>query len=170
MIVSIIAAMAERDQGIGLHGSLPWHLPADLARFRRLTMGHTLIMGRITYQSLAGSTLEGRRLIVLTRRGISLPEGSEVHTAPSLERALIDASERFQEQEAFIGGGAQIYAEALAKDIVDRMLLTIVHGEVEADTFFPRYEQAGWTVAARERRPADADNRFPMTFLTLVRA
>ena len=161
--------MAEGDRGIGLRGSLPWHLPTDLARFRRLTMGHTLIMGRVTYESLAGVVLDGRRLIVLTRRGIAPPEGSEIYIASSLEDALTDARERLQEQEAFIGGGAQIYAAALAKNIVDRMLLTIVHGEVEADTFFPAYHQADWRIVEREQRPADEANRYAMTFLTLVR-
>ena len=167
MIVSIIAAMAEPSRAIGLEGGLPWRLPADLARFKALTLGHTLVMGRTTWEPLSGRGLAGRRIIVLSRSGrIS---GNEVKVASTLSEALELAGHSSAESETFIGGGAQVYRAALAQEAVDRMYLTLVHAEVEADTYFPPYEAADWEVSAAERRPADADNLFAVTFTTLER-
>ena len=167
MIVSIIAALAEPSRAIGLRGGLPWRLPADLARFKQLTLGHMLIMGRTTWEPLSGRGLPGRRIIVLSRTG-SLG-GNEVKVASSLDEALELARQDPAETETLIAGGAQVYRAALAQDAVDRMYLTIVHGEVEADTYFPPYERAGWEVSAAEPRPADAENPYPVTFTTLER-
>ncbi len=167
MIVSIIAAMAEGDRGIGLRGALPWHLPADMARFRELTMGHTVIMGRVTWEPIAERGLPGRRVIVLSRAN-RVWESSDA-VAGSLSDALQVAAQNHLETEAFIAGGAQIYKEALDRALVDRMYLTIVHAQVEADTFFPEYEQADWTTASTEVFPADDRNPTRMTFRLLER-
>ena len=164
MIVSLIAAMSAETRGIGWQGALPWRLPEDLQRFRRLTMGHALIFGRKTYDSLGGRELPGRRLIVLTRRGLRA-EG--VRTAPSLEAALEAAAGELQDPEPFIGGGGEVFAEALAKALADRMFLTLVHSRVPADVFFPEYPAEQWRVTEWEEHPADQANPLPMTFQTL---
>jgi dihydrofolate reductase len=166
VIVSLIAALAAENRGIGRQGTLPWHQPKDLQRFRSLTMGHALIFGRKTYDSLGGRELPGRRLIVLTRRGL---QAKGVPTAPSLEAALEAASGELQDPEPFIGGGGQVFAEALAKDLVGRMFLTLVHGQVPADVFFPEYPAEEWKVTEWEEHPADQSNPLPMTFQTLER-
>ena len=166
MIVSLIAAISAENRGIGWQGSLPWRLPKDLQRFRQLTMGHALIFGRKAYESLGGRDLPGRQLIVLTRRGLPV-EG--VHTAPSLEAALEAASGELQDPEPFIGGGGEVFAEALAKGLADRLFLTLVHGQVPADVFFPEYPEEQWRVTEREEHPADPSNPLPMTFQTLER-
>lgn len=167
MIVSIIAAMAEPSRAIGLRGGLPWRLPADLARFKRLTLGHMLIMGRTTWEPLSGRGLPGRRIIVISRTG--LLSGKEVKVASSLSEALELARNDPAETETLIAGGAQVYRAALAQEVVDRMYLTLIHAEVEADTYFPLYEQADWEVSAAEHRPADAENPYAVTFTTLER-
>jgi dihydrofolate reductase len=163
MIVSIIAAVADGNRGIGYQGRIPWKLPADLATFRNTTMGHTLIMGRITYESLGGP-LEGRRIIVLTTSVDSI-EGVEV--ARSLEAALEIAADDQQETETFIAGGEDVYSSALELGIVDRMILTLVHATVEADTYFPEYMSSEWEELQREIHPADEQNQHPFTFLLL---
>lgn len=167
MIVSIIAALAEPSRAIGLRGGLPWRLPADLARFKQLTLGHTLIMGRTTWEPLSGRGLPGRRIIVLSRSG--LLGGNNIKVASSLNDALKLAKQDLGETETWIAGGAQVYRAALAQEVVDRMHLTLVHAQVEADTYFPPYEQADWQVSAAEHRPADAENLYPVTFTTLER-
>ena len=167
MIVSIIAAIAEPSRAIGLRGGLPWRLPADLARFKQLTLGHTLIMGRTTWEPLSGRGLPGRRIIVLSRSG--LLGGNNIKVASSLNDALKLAKQDLAETETWIAGGAQVYRAALAQEVVDRMHLTLVHAQVEADTYFPPYEQADWEVSAAEHRPADAENLYAITFTTLER-
>ncbi len=168
MIVSIIAAMAEGDRGIGLRGALPWRLPADMARFRELTMGHAVIMGRVTWEPIAERGLPGRRVIVLSRAN-RVWESSDA-VAGSLSEALQVAAQTPLETETFIAGGEQIYMEALDRALVDRMYLTIVHTQVEADTFFPEYEEADWTMTSDEVLPADDRNPYRMTFRLLERA
>jgi len=148
---------------------MPWHLPADLARFRRLTMGHCLIMGRRTYESLAGRTLPGRRIIVLSR-GIH-PEiiASGSMAARSLNEALDIARDQLQESEAFIAGGAQVYAEAISRDLVDRMYLTLIDSVLPTDVSFPPYDTANWINVDETKQAADSDNAFALTFQTLER-
>jgi dihydrofolate reductase len=160
--------MAQGNRGIGLRGALPWRLSADMARFRALTMGHVVIMGRATWAPIAERGLPGRRVIILSR--IHRLQGSADAVASSLSEALKIAAEDDQETETFIAGGAQVYREALDRGLVDRMYLTIVHGEVQADTFFPEYEPAEWTTVSREARAADERNPHRMTFYLLERA
>lgn len=127
MIISMIAAMSE-DRVIGVSGKLPWHISSDLARFKSITMGHTVVMGRKTLDSI-GHPLPGRRNIVLTRT-LAKIEGCEI--ARSLQQA-IDAAEG--EEEIFICGGEEVFREALP--LCQRMYLTIVHGSYRGDVRFP---------------------------------
>ncbi len=169
MIVSVIVAMAGPERAIGNKGGLPWRLPADMAHFKRLTMGHHVIMGRRTYQSLPTSHLPGRRIIVLSRSGLdSLEHSEDVRVAGSLQEAL-QLAETVGESEAFIAGGAAVYAKALDQGLVDRMYLTLVEAEVEADTFFPSFDPNAWKPVERRERPADEPNAYDLTFIVLER-
>jgi dihydrofolate reductase len=161
--VSLIAAVAGNGV-IGREGGLPWHLPADLARFQKLTLGHHLIVGRRTWESI-GRPLSGRRMVVVSERGLGLPD--EVALAHSLEEALALAA-RAGEDEVFVGGGARLYREALP--LADRLYLTRVSAEVAGDVTFPELEPSAWRVVAREDHPADDRHAYPFAFLTLERA
>ena len=144
-IISIIAAMAEnRVNGRG--GGIPWHLPADLKLFRELTLGHSLVMGRKTCESI-GRPLPERRTIVLSRRPGYAPAGCLV--APDFSTALALCA---GEAEVFVCGGAEVYAEALP--LADRIYLTVVHDEIAGDTFFPPIPDA-FTETCREPLPGD---------------
>ena len=160
MRLSIIAAMA-RNRVIGRDNRLPWRLPADWRRFNRLTMGHHLIMGRKTFESI-GRPLPGRISIVLTGRRSYAPAGVQV--AASLEAALRLAQ---GDSEVFVGGGAGVYRQTL--DLADRMYLTLLPDDFEGDTYFPRYDKLHWEVRRTEiHEPEKTDpNRY--TFLTLDR-
>jgi dihydrofolate reductase len=162
VIVSIIAAM-DRKRGIGVDNKLPWRLSADLKRFRELTMGHHIIVGRKTFESI-GRPLPGRRMIVVTRDRNYKADGYDL--AHSVEDATRLARER-GESEAFICGGAEIYAQSIG--IVDRMYLTFVDAEVAADTFFPEFDEREWSELESVYRPADEKNQYPFTFKLLVR-
>ena len=162
MIVSIIAAM-DRKRGIGVDNKLPWRLSADLKRFRELTMGHHIIVGRKTFESI-GRPLPGRRMIVVTRDRDYKAEGCDL--SHSLEDAIDLARER-GESEAFICGGAEIYAQSIG--IVDRMYLTFVDAEVAADTFFPEFDEREWSERESIYQPADEKNQYPFAFKMLVR-
>ena len=162
MIISLIAALDEND-GIGFQNSIPWHLPLDLVRFKQLTMGHHLILGRRTYQSI-GKPLPGRQMIILTRDLDYNPGGSLV--AHSFPEALELARSR-GEKEVFVGGGSEVYREAL--DIADRFYLTRVHSRSDADTFFPEWDQEVWTEICSQFIPADPENPFGSTLHFLIR-
>ena len=163
--VSLIAAMAA-NRSIGIDGRLPWHLPADLKRFKALTMSHTMIMGRRTYDSISGGPLPGRTNVVITRQESYAPEG--VTVVHSLEDAVRIAA-RAGDDEAFILGGAEIYAQAMHR--ADRMYLTRVHAEVEGDTWFPDFDDVSeWRLTDAEHFDADEKNEHPFSFLTYERA
>ncbi len=140
--VSLIAAVAANGV-IGRGGALPWRLPEDLKRFRALTLGHPVIMGRRTWESI-GRPLPGRRNLVVTRNAAWRAEGAE--TAPSLEAALAACAGA---DEAFIIGGAQLYGEALA--CAGRLYLTEIRAEYEGDARFPEYDRGEWRETQRER-------------------
>lgn len=162
MIVALIVAVAENG-AIGARGTLPWRLPADLKRFKALTMGHHLVLGRRTFESLLGP-LPGRRLIVLSRDPHYRPPGCLV--AGDLPAAL-DLARQAGEDELFIAGGAQVYARALP--LADRLYLTRVHTEVEGDTFFPTLDAAHWQVMWSEHHAADERHPYAFTFLVYER-
>jgi dihydrofolate reductase len=140
---SLIVAAAENGV-IGVDNQLPWRLPGDLARFKRLTMGHHLIMGRKTYESI-GRPLPGRITVVLTRTaGVDVPN---VVVARSLDDAFAQASAR-GDDEPFVCGGAEIYAQALPE--CDRCYLTVVERQYTGDAIFPGIDAAEWELVESE--------------------
>lgn len=163
MIISLIVAMDERG-GIGKGNRLPWRLSTDLKRFRELTMGHHILMGRKTFESI-GRPLPGRHTVIITRnRGLEV-EGCSI--AHSVDEALRFAEKR-GETEAFICGGAAIFAQTIEE--ADRLYLTEVHAEVEADTFFPDWDRSRWVETQSADYPADEKNEYPTTFKLLEKA
>lgn len=146
--LSLIVARA-RNGVIGHDGKLPWHLSADLKRFKALTMGHHIIMGRKTWESI-GRPLPGRTSIVVTRNRSYAAAGAQV--VDSLRSALLLAH---SDSEAFVIGGAEIYREALP--LADRIYLTEVDAEYPGDTFFPALNPEEWTAATRENCAAQDD-------------
>jgi dihydrofolate reductase len=162
MRVSMIVAVSSNGV-IGRDGGLPWYLPGDLRHFKRTTMGHHLIIGRRTWEEL-GKPLPGRTMVVVTRSRRFVAEGATI--VGSLERALETAA---ADDEPFIGGGAQIYRVALARDLVDRIYLTRIHAEVEGDTFLPEIDFDEWDLVSEERHEADEKNEFPYSFLVYER-
>jgi len=162
MIISLIVAMDE-ERGIGIDGKMPWHLPADLRHFKSLTMGHHIIMGRKTYESI-GRPLPGRTIVVITRNPAYQAEGCLI--AHSLEAAIEKARES-GEDEVFIIGGGQIFAEAL--ELADRIYLTLVHATTNADVFFPAMEPDHWVEIEAEEHQNDNKNQYSYTFITMTR-
>jgi dihydrofolate reductase len=164
MKLSMIAALSTNNV-IGRNNDVPWKLSTDLKRFKALTMGHHLIMGRRTYESV-GKPLPGRINVVITRQEHYAPAGLTV--VHSLEEAIRVAA-RGSDAEAFIAGGAEIYAQAMHR--ADRMYLTRVHAEVEGDTFFPDFDDVSeWHLTDSEHFDADEKNEHPFSFLTYDRA
>ena len=164
-MLSVIVAMSE-NRLIGRGGDLPWHLSADLKRFRRLTTGHAIIMGRKTYESI-GRPLRERRSIVITRQADYRAEG--VETAGSLDAALALAAGdgSLGNSEAFVIGGAEVFREALPR--AGRLYLTLVHAELEGDVYLPRFEVDEWKLGSEERHAADDRNDFDYSFLVYER-
>ena len=159
MTVSLIAAIAA-NRVIGDRGALPWRLPDDLARFKRLTMGHPVVMGRATFQSM-GKPLPGRRNIVLTRDRSAAFAGCEIaHTRD-------DALGLSGGQETFIIGGAAIYE--LFLPVADLMYLTLIDAEIPGDTFFPEVRWDRWRVRSETARPVDARHPLPHRFVDYER-
>ena len=159
--LSLLAAL-DRDYAIGKDGALPWHLPADLKRFKALTMGKPILMGRRTAESL-GRALPGRRNLVLTRSGRVPFEGMEA--MGSLEAALRAA---VAERELWVIGGGEVFAETLP--LSSRMHLTWVDTTVEgADAFFPRFDPTPWRVRSRQPHPADGRHPFSFEFVDYER-
>jgi len=157
MIISIIAALGKNNE-IGKDNRLLCRLPSDLKRFKAITSGHTVIMGRKTFESLPNGPLPNRRNIILSRNDQLAIEGVEV--CSSLDHALLKC---IGETEVFITGGAQIYAQALP--IADKLYLTRIHASFpEADTFFPPIDRTHWKEIGRETFPADEKNSYSITF------
>ena len=153
--------MAE-NRVIGRNNALPWHLPADLKRFKALTMGHAVIIGRKTFAAI-GRALPGRRWIVLTRDARWRREG--VVTAGDLDAAiaaLAGEGEEGEEGEVFVAGGAEVYLLTLPR--ADRLYVTIVHAAVEGDTRFPALDPAAWRLVEDERHEADERHAFAYSF------
>lgn len=162
MIISLLVAM-DQSRGIGINNGLPWHLSADLKRFKSLTMGHHMIMGRRTYESI-GIPLSGRTTIIVTHDPDYHAQGCLVSN--SIEEALALAEAR-GEEEAFIIGGGEIFSQVLAH--ADRIYLTQVHAQVEADAFFPEFNEQQWTEVEAFHQPADEKNQYPSTFRYLIK-
>lgn len=154
----------DQNNGIGFQNGMPWRLPAELRRFKTITMGHHLIMGRKTYESI-GKPLPGRTMIVVTRNVAYQAAGCQV------AHAVADAFERAAtagEQEVFICGGQQIYRAALKE--TDRLYLTRVHAEFQVDTTFPDFDVSLWQEISRDFHPADEKNPDPFTFFIYERS
>ncbi|MES2268904.1 MAG: dihydrofolate reductase [Bacteroidota bacterium] len=159
MTISIIVAIAQ-NYAIGKNNQLLWHMPKDLKHFKEITSGRTIIMGRKTYESV-GKPLPNRRNIVVTRQDMEIP-GCEV--VKSIDEGLGLCT---GEDEVFISGGAEIYRQAM--DITDRIYLTIIHKDFEADTFFPEIDYSKWEEASRVDNEPDEKNPLPYSFITLNR-
>lgn len=159
-MISIIAALAE-NRVIGVNNTLPWRLPNDLKHFRRLTTGHAIILGRKNYESI-GKPLPERTNIIITRNRDYRAGGCLI--VRSLDEALALAK---NDPEIFVIGGAEIYRTALAR--ADRLYLTLVHAEVQGDTFFPEFDRNEWRESARERHTADERHAFDYSFVVFER-
>ncbi len=162
MIVSIIVAADERG-GIGYQNRVPWHIRSDLIRFRSLTMGHHILMGRKTYESI-DSSLPGRIQVVITRQSNYHAGDSEVVT--SLSQAL-EFAKRNGESEAFVIGGGDIFAQALP--LTSRIYLTTVHTVARCDVFFPEIIETEWQVINVTHLPATERDDHQSTFKILER-
>lgn len=160
MDISLLAAMG-RNRVIGVAGSLPWHLPADLRHFRALTIGKPVLMGRRTYESI-GKPLPQRRNILVTRRFGYLPKGCEVFA--SLDDAFTGLRDC---PELMVIGGASIYNQTMPR--ASRIYLTLVHADFDGDAFFPEFDAATWAETSRKDHRADARNGFDYSFLILDR-
>jgi dihydrofolate reductase len=160
MHITLVAAMS-RNRVIGRDGGMPWHLPADLAHFKRVTLNHPVIMGRKTFESI-GFALPKRRNIIVTRQPGAVFKGAE--TAASLERAL---SLMGEPDTVMVIGGGQLYREALPK--ADAMELTFIDADIDGDTTFPEWSAEEWQEVSREHRPADEKNAHDLEFVRLQR-
>jgi dihydrofolate reductase len=162
-VIALIAAIAENG-ALGRDGGLPWRLPADLKRFKRLTLGHHLILGRRTWETL-DAPLPGRIPVVVTRRG-GLPAG--ILHAATVEAALAIATGA-GDALPFVGGGAEIFRLALEADRIDRLYLTRIHQAFDGDTWFPAYEESRFRLVAREDHTVAEGHPHPFSFLDYER-
>lgn len=161
MKLTIIAALASNGV-IGRDGGLPWHLPDDLRRFKSLTMGRPVLMGRRTFESI-GKPLPGRLNLVLSRGDGVLPEG--VDRVASIPAALARCG---AVPEVCVIGGAEVYRQALP--LATHLELTLVDTALEGDVYFPQLDTAQWREVQRSTHPADERHAWPMSFLSLERA
>jgi dihydrofolate reductase len=157
MKITLIAAVAE-NRVIGRDGGLPWRLPDDLRRFKQRTLGHNVIMGRRTFESLAAPLPDRPAIVVSRSHELDIP-GATV--ANSVDEAL-DIARGRGEDEVFILGGSEIYAIALP--LADRLELTVVHAEIKGDTYFPEFDPAAWTITDDQRREADDRHEHAFSF------
>lgn len=163
MRISLIAAMA-RNRVIGRDNRLPWRLPADLRRFKELTMGHALLVGRKTFESI-GRPLPGRRMLVVSRREGYAPGG--VRVARSVQEAL-DLARAEGEAELFVGGGAEVYRQTLP--VADRLHLTRIEEDVPGDAYFPEFDETEWRLVDREDHEPCGEVPFAWSFQVYERA
>lgn len=159
MKLTTIAAVADNGV-IGKDNDLIWHLPDDLKHFKRLTKGHTIVMGRKTWESIGAKPLPKRRHIIITRNAEYTATGAEVVTSVEAALALIE-----NDEQPFIVGGAEIYK--LSMPYVQRLELTYVHHDFEGDTFFPEFDKSEWETTTEARHEADEKHEWPFTFVQL---
>lgn len=162
MIVSIIVAVGTNFE-IGCHNKLLWHLPKDLKNFKEITKGHHMVMGRKTFESI-GKPLPGRTSIILTRDKNYKQAGCDI--VHDLDHAVLLAEER-GEEELFIIGGEEVYRQFMP--ITDRLYLTKVDWEGEADAFFPTVKMDEWDILKREFHPKEEGNPLSWEFLLLLK-
>jgi dihydrofolate reductase len=159
--VSIIVAVAGSKRVIGKEGNMPWNIPEELKRFKEITLGHPIIMGRKTHESI-GKALPGRTNIIITRDPAYTTAGCIV--VDSLEKALQHAKLVPGNDEIFVIGGGEIYKQALP--IADKLYLTVIHQEIEGDTFFPDYSEFKNVIKESDEYESDG---FKYRFLELER-
>jgi dihydrofolate reductase len=157
--ISIVAAMA-RNRAIGIRGAMPWHLPRELRHFKETTMGKPIVMGRKTWESI-GRALPGRQNLVVSRNPEFRADGCEI--AQSLEAAVRQA----RGDEVMVIGGGQLYEQALP--VADRMVLTLVDCEPDADTWFPQWPETEWEQVSSREEAADDKNPYSYRVIKLIR-
>ena len=160
-VVTLIAAAAENNE-LGKDKDLVWHLPDDFKRFKELTTGHHIIMGRKTFETFP-KPLPNRTHVVITRKKDYYPEGAIV--VHSLDEALEVAKD---DPQPFVIGGGEIYRLSLAK--ADKIELTRVHGSFDADTYFPEFNEKNWKLVQSTCHPKDEKHNYAFTYLTYERA
>jgi dihydrofolate reductase len=160
MIISLIVA-ASTNNAIGKDNKLLWHLPNDMKFFKNTTWGMPVVMGRKTFEALAGEPLPGRFNFVVTRQPDWRPRRDTVKVAPDLQTALALAKET-DCKETFVIGGGQIYAEAMS--IADRIYMTRVHAVLDGDTFFPVIPEQDWKLVSELNFPADEKHAHAYSF------
>lgn len=158
-MISLLVAM-DRNRVIGYQNDLPWHLPNDLKFFKQKTTGHTIVMGRKTFESI-GKPLPNRNNIVISKQQSSrFPEGIEVihdiHT-------VVDWNHQYPAEELFVIGGEEIFKQVLPH--ADRMYITLVDDVFQGDTYFPDFSEAEWQLTAEEKGEKDSKNRYDHYFL-----
>lgn len=161
MNLTAIAAVAQNGV-IGNNNELIWHLPDDLKHFKSLTKGHTIIMGRKTWESIGAKPLPHRRHIIITRNMFYEADGAEV--VSTINEALQLAH---TDEQPFVVGGGEIYQ--LAMPYLKRMELTIVHQDFEGDTLFPEFDESAWQTVSSVRHEADEKHPWAFTFVRLDR-
>ena len=157
-MLSLIVALTHDVRVIGRAGGLPWRLPEDLKRFKRLTMGHHIVMGRKTYESI-GRPLPGRTSIVVSRQQQLFTTSESLKYAGSLRQALTMADD---DPEVFVIGGGELFGEALP--LAQKAYVTWVYADLEGDTFFPEFPTSAWKQLSDEYIPQDDKNEFPTRF------
>ena len=157
--ITIIAAIANNN-ALGKDNDLIWHLPADLKRFKKITSGHHILMGRNTYESI-GKPLPNRTTVIITRNPEYKAKGCIV--VDSIEKAIEVAKD---DAQVFIIGGAQIYSQTIASNLVDQLDITKVHHEFEADVYFPEIDSEIWSQISREDFDADEKNIYNYSFIS----
>jgi len=160
MKLSLIVAMAE-NRTIGINKKMPWHLSADLKKFKKITMGHPIIMGRKTFESI-GRPLPGRKNIIISRNADYQQEGCEVFN--NLDKAIQSCH---TEEEVFVIGGATLYESILDKS--DRLYVTEIKKSFEGDTWFPEIDQQKWSEYEREDIGDDSSVDFSYSFVSYKR-
>ncbi len=160
MKISLIVAAATNNV-IGRDGGLPWHLSEDLKRFKRLTTGKPVIMGRLTYESIGKPLPDRRNIVISSRKGLEI-DGCEVVASPD---AAIELTA--DDEEVMVIGGGGVYAQMLP--MADRIYLTRVHASVDGDTYIPEIGEDEWQVVDEENFPADESGHYGFSFVTLDR-
>ncbi|WP_368503379.1 dihydrofolate reductase [Alkalihalophilus sp. As8PL] len=159
-MIAYIVAM-DKERTIGRDNDLPWHLPADLAHFKRVTSGHTIVMGRKTYESI-GRPLPKRRNVILTRNTAYTADGCDVvHQVADVVKLAKE------EDECFVIGGAELFT--LFWDEVDRLYVTHIDETFDGDTFFPEIQEEEWKLLSADEGIVDEKNRYPHTFCVYER-
>jgi dihydrofolate reductase len=160
-MISFIVAM-DTKSAIGKNNELPWHLPADLAFFKKVTMGNPIVMGRKTFESI-GKALPGRENVVVTRdRHYKAEDCTIIHSVDKISEIESNSNE-----EVFVIGGAEIFKETFP--IADRLYITLIEEEFDGDTFFPPFNHEEWELKSREKGPKDDKNPYDYYFLTYDR-